>query len=247
MEFDLTLSGVLLLGLVIGLQHALEADHLAAVASIVSGEKSWMRAIRHGAVWGAGHSITLGAVAGTALFLGTTIDPGISNWIEFFVGIMLVGLGAHVLWRLMHARIHFHIHSHADGRAHLHAHSHAGEPLKKGKAHARQPHDHKHAKVSHWRTLFIGLMHGMAGSAALVVLTASQISTPMIGVFYIILFGIGSVVGMAALSAVIAVPLGWTARTLSWANNALQLGVGTATVGLGGYIMYETELYRLFA
>ena len=91
---DFTLGGILLLGLVIGLQHALEADHVAAVSSIASGETSLRKIVVHGALWGLGHTMTLGIVAGTAVYLGAVIDDEVAGWLEFIVGVMLVGLGA---------------------------------------------------------------------------------------------------------------------------------------------------------
>src|SRR5256885_4568226 len=114
---------------------------------------------------------------------------------------MLIGLGAHVLWRLWHDRVHFHRHGHGDGTVHFHAHSHAGETV----PHARAAHAHEHG--FRWRTLLVGLMHGMAGSAALLVLAVSQASSPAVGLGYVALFGIGSMIGMGALSAGVAGPL----------------------------------------
>jgi len=235
---ETTVLGILLLGIVIGLQHALEADHIAAVSSIVSGETSLKRIISHGTLWGIGHTIMLAAVAGSAIFLGAALDQGVASWLEFGVGIMLALLGGHVLWRLIRDRIHFHTHSHQDGTVHLHAHSHAGEVA----PHNPKRHQHGHPEGLPWRTLFVGIMHGLAGSAALVVLTASQVADPVIGIAYVVLFGVGSIFGMAALSAVIAVPLRFTAKSLTWLNRGLQGVVGGVTVVLGFVVMYETQI-----
>lgn len=240
---DLTFGGILLLGLVIGLQHALEADHIAAVSSIATGETTLRRIVAHGALWGLGHTITLGLVAGTAIYVGTAIEDSVAGWLEFSVGVMLVVLGGQVVWRLIRERVHFHVHRHDDGTAHLHAHSHADDKV----PHSENPHTHAHAERLPWRTLAVGLMHGMAGSAALVVLTATAVSDPLVGISYVVLFGLGSIVGMAALSMVIAVPLGYTARTLTWANRSLQGGIGGATVVLGLVVMYETQLRQIFS
>jgi hypothetical protein len=147
---------------------------------------------------------------------------------------MLVGLGAHVLWRLWRDRVHFHRHGHGDGTIHIHAHSHAGETV----AHARAAHTHLHG--FRWRTLLVGLMHGMAGSAALVVLAVSQASSAAVALGYIALFGIGSMVGMGALSTVIAVPLAVSARWLTWANSGLQGAVGVITVAIGAMTIVAT-------
>lgn len=240
---DLGLSGILLLGLVIGLQHALEADHVAAVSSMVSGETSVKRIVWHGALWGTGHALMLAAVAGTIIYMGATLNEQIAGWLEFAVGVMLVGLGVNVIWRLVRERIHFHAHKHDDGTLHLHAHSHAGDTV----PHAENAHAHEHPESLPWRTLFVGLMHGMAGSAALLVLAASAIDDPLHSILYVVVFGIGSIVGMAALSVVIAVPIGYTAKSLTWAHHFLRGGIGVLTTMLGFVVMYETQLAQLWA
>jgi hypothetical protein len=117
---------------------------------------------------------------------------------------------------------------------HFHAHSHAGEAA----PHARAAHVHEHG--FRWRTLLVGLMHGMAGSAALLVLTVSQAQNPVAGLGYVALFGIGSMIGMGALSTVIAVPLAVSARSLTWANRALQAAVGAVTIAIGIMTTVET-------
>lgn len=230
------LFSVLGLGLLLGMQHALEADHVAAVSSVVS-RKQGLRSISwHGAVWGIGHTLTLLVVGGTCILLKTQIGDGMAERLEFAVGVMLVGLGAHVLWRLWRDRIHFGTHAHGDGTKHMHAHSHRHD----SDPHHRSAHQHEHPERLPWRTLLVGTMHGMAGSAALVVLTASNIDSPWWGLAYVLLFGLGSVAGMALLSAVIAVPLTWTARSLTTANRVLQLAIGVATVGVGAHVISGT-------
>ncbi|WP_291860610.1 urease accessory protein [Bradyrhizobium sp.] len=226
--------GILGLGFLLGMQHALEVDHIAAVSSIAARRSRVGDIVRHGLTWGLGHTLTLFAFAGAALLLGRAIPEHVARPMETAVGMMLVGLGAHVLWRLWRDRVHFHRHHHDDGTVHLHAHSHAGETL----PHARAPHGHAHA--FRWRTLLVGLMHGMAGSAALLVLAVSQAASPAVGLGYVALFGIGSMVGMAALSTVIAVPLAVSARWLTWANRGLQAAVGVVTVAIGVITIVET-------
>jgi len=226
--------GILGFGFLLGMQHALEADHIAAVSSIAARRTQIGDIVRHGLTWGLGHTLTLFVFAGAALLLGHAIPEQVARPIESAVGIMLVGLGAHVLWRLRRDRVHFHKHGHGDGTVHIHAHSHAGETV----AHARAAHAHAHG--FRWRTLLVGLMHGMAGSAALLVLTVSQASSPAVGLGYVALFGIGSMVGMGALSTVIAVPLAVSARWLTWANRGLQGTVGIVTIAIGLTTIYET-------
>jgi hypothetical protein len=228
------MSGILALGFLLGMQHALEADHIAAVSSIAARRTEIGDIVRHGLTWGLGHTLTLFVFAGAAILLGHAIPESVARPIETAVGIMLVGLGAHVLWRLWRDRVHFHMHGHGDGTVHIHAHSHAGETL----PHARAAHAHPHG--FRWRTLLVGLMHGMAGSAALLVLTVSQASSPAAGLGYVALFGIGSMVGMGALSTVIAVPLAVSARWLTWANRGLQGAVGIVTTVIGLTTIYQT-------
>lgn len=227
---------ILFLGFLLGLQHALEADHIAAVSSIAARRSKVGDIVRHGLTWGLGHTLTLFGFAGAALLLGHVIPEELSRRFEGAVGVMLVGLGAHLLWRLWRERIHFHRHSHRDGSAHFHAHSHAGE---RG-SHGRAPHDHVHG--FRWRSLLVGLMHGMAGSAALLLLVVAEAPTPAAGLAYILLFGIGSMIGMGALSTLIAVPIAISARGLTMANRALQGGVGLVTVAIGLRTIAATTL-----
>ena len=228
--------GILGLGFLLGMQHALEADHIAAVSSIAARRSHVADIVKHGLTWGLGHTLTLFVFAGAAILLGRAIPETVARPMETAVGVMLIGLGAHVLWRLWRDRVHFHKHGHGDGTAHFHAHSHAGETA----PHVRTAHAHEHG--FRWRTLLVGLMHGMAGSAALLVLAVSQASSSAVGLAYVALFGIGSMIGMGALSTLIAVPLAISARWLTWANRGLQGAVGLATIAIGIVTVVETVL-----
>jgi cytochrome c biogenesis protein CcdA len=225
---------ILGLGFLLGMQHALEADHIAAVSSIAARRTDIGDILKHGLTWGLGHTLTLFAFAGAAILLGQAIPETWSRPLETAVGVMLVGLGGHVLWRLGRDRVHFHRHSHGDGTVHVHAHSHANQTV----PHARASHEHIHG--FRWRTLVVGLMHGTAGSAALLVLAVSQATSPAIGLGYVALFGIGSMIGMGVLSSVIAVPLAVSARWLTSANRGLQGAVGVVTIAIGVMTIVET-------
>ena len=231
----------LALAVLVGMSHALEADHVAAVSSMASRQTSVKQIVRTGAVWGLGHTLTLMLFAGAAIIFGFAISDGLSGMLEFAVGVMLVGLGGHIIYRLWRDRIHFHVHSHGEEK-HFHAHSHAGEVQE----HTDSSHDHDH-KPFPVRTLLVGMMHGMAGSAALLVLTASTAPTMTTGFLYVVLFGIGSMFGMAGLSAIIAVPIAYSARMLTWANRSIQGATGLGTMALGLFVMYETQLNQLFS
>lgn len=213
---------ILGLGFAIGLHHALEADHIAAVATIASRHSQPADIVKHGLTWGLGHALTLFALGGAAFLLGHAIPDGLANALEFAVGVMLLLLGAHVLWRLWRRGLHVHVHEHA-GERHLHLHSH-----QEGR---QQGHQHQHG--FRWRTLVVGFTHGMAGSAALLLLAMAQVRDPLRGLAYILVFGLGSMIGMGALSAILAVPLALSARFLTLANNGLQALIGVSTVCLG--------------
>jgi len=228
---------LLFLGFLIGLAHAFEADHMAAVSSLVSGQTKRRSIIQHGALWGVGHSLTLFVVGGGVLITGSAISPQVATGLEFTVGLMLLALGAHVLYRLHRDRVHFHMHGHNDGTAHLHLHSHADEP----RAHDAERHRHSHPDHAALRTLAIGMMHGLAGSAALVLVVAASMSSLLTGVGYILLFGAGSVLGMALMSLAIAVPLKYTAKSLTRLNGVLQLMIGLFTIGIGVLTVFETS------
>jgi ABC-type nickel/cobalt efflux system permease component RcnA len=174
--------------------------------------------------------VTLFSFAGAAIVLGWAIPEILAQPLEAAVGIMLVGLGAHVLWRLWRDRVHFH--RHRDAAQHVRTHSHAGGRIPYGGA------EDEHEHGFRWRSLAVGLMHGMAGSAALLVLAISQVPDPMQGVAYVVLFGLGSMIGMGALSIVIAVPFVISARLLEGLNYGLQAAVGLVTIGIGTRTIY---------
>ena len=224
---------ILFLGFLIGIQHAMEADHVAAVASLATRSRSIAQTARQGAAWGLGHSLTLLLFGGLVLLLDALVPERVAQGLEFAVAVMLVLLGADVLRRLLRDRVHFHRHRHGD-TVHLHAHSHS-----RHSDHQRDPHRHAHIRGLPVRALLVGMMHGMAGSAALIVLALKAVVTPLQGLLYILLFGAGSILGMAALAAVISVPLRYSARNLTWAHNGLQLLVGVFTIGLGSLMAYR--------
>lgn len=220
--------GVLMLGFTLGLKHALEADHLAAVATLATGTASLPRALRHGAMWGIGHTITLLAVGGTVLLLGRVIPPIASDVLEFIVGLVLIWLGIDVLWRVR--RLHAHPHGHDDGTAHLHLHHH--RPT------AANTHSHAHPVVRPRRALLVGMVHGLAGSAALVLITAQAIASPWVGLVYMLIFGLGSVVGMSLVSMCIAVPL-HVSKFRLFRMDWLMMAAAAASLFVGVRILFN--------
>lgn len=216
------------LGFVIGLQHAFEADHLAAMATLATRSRGPRASLLQGAAWGVGHTLTLLLVGGTCLVVGAAVPERWATRLELVVGFMLVALGADTLRRMRRARIHAHVHEHADGQGHWHVHRHEEAPHD-----AQDAHDHAHARGGPIRALAVGLVHGLAGSAALLLLTLQTSGSFWPGIAYIALFGLGSVLGMAGLSVAIAVPMRAAAGRVARAQGWIEAMVGVATMGVG--------------
>jgi ABC-type nickel/cobalt efflux system permease component RcnA len=234
-----TLAATFTLGFLLGMRHAADADHIAAVATLATRSRSVGQTVVQGVAWGAGHTLTLMIFGGVVLAAGTVIPERWAEMLELAVGVMLVALGVDALFRLWRQRVHFHAHHHAGGDAHFHAHSHRGEP----EPHDPARHDHAHRRGLAARALLVGMMHGMAGSAALILLGLEALRSPVWAFAYIAVFGVGSIVGMLLLSAVIAVPLRFSSRHLGAAHSALLAAVGLATVVLGCYIVLSRQLW----
>ncbi|MCU0238302.1 MAG: hypothetical protein MUC29_02590 [Pyrinomonadaceae bacterium] len=228
---ETTTFGILVFGFLIGLKHATEADHLAAVSTIVTERQSlWSSAII-GGFWGLGHTISLVIAGFFVLLLNFEINEKTERILEFCVGIMLTLLGLNVLRKLMKGgKLHLHPHEHA-----LHTHAH--------------PHTHEHNKVdesnSHHglslkpKSLIIGMIHGLAGSAALMLLVIPTIESRQYGMLYKVIFGIGSIGGMMLMSFLVGLPFHFTALKSGRLNLVLQCLAGLASVGLGLFIIYE--------
>jgi len=233
-----TLASIFTLGFLLGMRHAADADHIAAVATLATRSRSTAQTVMQGVAWGAGHTLTLMLFGGVVLIAGAIIPARAAELLETAVGVMLVVLGAGTLYRLWRDRVHFHAHHHADGAAHFHAHSHRGE----GAPHDPARHDHAHPRGMAARALLVGMMHGMAGSAALILLGLEAMRSPAWAFAYIVVFGLGSIVGMLLLSAAIAVPLRLSSRHLGRAHDGLSAAVGLATVVLGCWIVYGIQV-----
>lgn len=226
---------LLLLGFLIGLRHALEADHVAAVAALATRSPNVKSAVQLGVVWGAGHTASLFLIGAAIVVLDAALPVEFAHLLELAVGLMLMLLGLDVVWRICRERIHFHLHRHADGLEHFHGHAHR----RHGDSHG--PHEHAHLGGFPTRAFLVGIVHGMAGSAALILLTLSTVPTVGMALLYLFLFGLGSILGMAALSVVIAIPLRMSAKGMVWAHNAVQIALGVVTVGIGASLIWAAH------
>jgi ABC-type nickel/cobalt efflux system permease component RcnA len=218
------LLGTLALGFVLGLKHALDADHLVAVSTIVGREKSVWKSSLVGAVWGLGHTASLFLAALAVILLRLTISPRLALTMEFCVGLMLILLGADLVRRVLKGEIAIHSHSHQHAElehAHLHVHATALSP-------ARGSH-HLVGK----RPFFVGLVHGLAGSAALMLFVLTTITNPWLGVLYVLIFGVGTIGGMLVMSSLIGLPFALASRLLGGLVEKIQFAAGLGSLGFG--------------
>ena len=225
-----SIPAILGLGFFLGLKHATEADHLAAVSTIVTQRGSAWNSAFVGGLWGLGHTISLFVAGVLVLLLDFQISKRTERGLEFCVGLMLAVLGLNVFRKLVNGgSLHFHTHEHG-GHSHVHPHVHGTE--------RDEAHTHHGLSLSP-RALFIGMVHGMAGSAAQMLLVIPTIDTKSVGMIYIIIFGIGSIGGMMLMSLVVSLPFRLTAFKFERANQILQVAAGMISVVLGLWIVYE--------
>jgi hypothetical protein len=234
-------TGILLLGLVTGLRHSMEADHVAAVLSVIaSNHKNIKRASMLGAIWGLGHTTSLFIAGLVVLLLAVNISETVSSRLEFGVGIMLLFLGVTTLtgWSigkflkgLRHQKSssssppsspsHKHIHHHhQDNVVHSHGHVHDAE------------HGHGH------KSLIVGMVHGMAGSGALLLIVLSTINSIPLGLMYIAIFGAGSIGGMAGISTLMGIPFVKLADSAK-ISLLLRYAAAITTLAIGAGMMYD--------
>lgn len=215
------------LGFALGLEHAFEPDHVVAVTSLISKQKNLKKASSLGAAWGLGHTTTL-VIAGLIIItLKVTIPERIALSLEFLVGIAIVLLGIYVIWDLIKNKKHIHKHDH-DDNTHIHFHSH-----KKGESH-----DHYH------KSFAVGLIHGMAGSASLMLLVLSTTESVGIGITYILLFGIGSMVGMFIVGGLISLPFVFTSNRFTSLNKGIRYTTGAFSIIFGAFLMIKISFFE---
>lgn len=223
---DTTIGAALSLGFLLGFRHALDPDHLVAVSTIVSEHKSIKRSSVIGTFWGLGHTASLLGIGIVILLLRASIPAHFEPWMEAPVAAMLIVLGVSATWRAFRERgwqVHTHTHSHEDRAPHTHVHLHAHEQ-----------HDHKHRLFRMGRKPFlVGLVHGVAGSAALTLAVLTTIPSVALGLLYITVFGIGSIGGMLLMSAMIGLPFAVTGRRFSVVNGGIRLFAGVFSVLFG--------------
>lgn len=222
---------VLALGFVLGLKHALDPDHVVAVSTIVGESKSVKRSSLVGTFWGLGHTMSLLLAGIVVIALKVRISDRLALWMEFAVALMLVLLGLRAMIKPLRGwKIHVHRHTH-DGSSHIHVHMHRpGE---------EQAHQHRHLIGLGARPFFVGMVHGMAGSAALMILVLATIPSAVAGLLYIAVFGLGSVGGMLIMSSLISLPFVLTRKRFRVLSEGLQVAVGLFSLSFGLFLVWQ--------
>ena len=234
---ELGLFAALALGIVLGLKHSLDPDHVVAVSTIVSEYRNPLRSFWVGVSWGLGHTTTLLLIGIVIIALRLTIPDRLALLLEFGVGIMLVGLGSQVVYSFRKKSVHQHPHGHQQ-ESHRHYHSHEpGQSAETAAAHhltrgAGKPFLRK-------KSYLVGTVHGVAGSAALTLLILASIDSAFAGMVYILLFGLGSVLSMGVMTILISLPFVVSANRMPSMNRLIQIGVGTFSIIFGGFLMYQ--------
>lgn len=188
----MTVLPALTLGFALGLRHAMDADHIAAVGTISTRARSTWRAALLGASWGVGHSLSVLLVGGALVILKLPMPPRLALALEFGVAIMLVALGARALL-------------------------------------ARR----REGDVSATRPLLIGVVHGLAGSAVLAVLLLGTTRSALAAAVYLVCFSVGTIAGMAVVTAVIALPARLKPTRALAIERGLRVAAGVASIGIG--------------
>jgi ABC-type nickel/cobalt efflux system permease component RcnA len=235
--------GILALGLLLGLRHATEPDHIAAVGAMVSERPGWRQALRTGVLWGAGHTASIVAAGLCVLGLQLVIPESVARLLEIGVALMILGLGGTALARALRGRGDVHSHYHVHGlvvHRHLHFHDadHEHPVAWPDRREASAPHADHVSRPGSIKPVLVGMMHGLAGSAALTLLVLSRIRSPLEGVLYLAVFGLGSIAGMAIMSLGIGLPF---AATLSrpGLNRAFRIAAGLAGVAFGLFYFFS--------
>lgn len=233
------------LGLVLGLKHATELDHVVAVSTVVSEHRNLLRSALVGALWGAGHTASLIIVGVIVLGFRVAVPLAVAIWLEFGVALMIIGLGVLTLTRVLRrrARVHLHRHSHG-GQSHVHIHFHEqGTDHAGAAAPHSSPAQHSHA-ISQlgFKPLFVGAMHGLAGSAALTLLVLTQVQSVSLGLLYLGAFGFGSTAGMVLMSGLIGLPFAFTGKRLTDINYGLQTVAGALSIVFGLWYAYQVGI-----
>ena len=239
---------IVLLGFFLGMRHATDPDHVIAVTTIVARQRRVGAAALIGVLWGIGHTLTIVAVGGAIIVFGVVIPPRLGLTMELSVALMLILLGLLNVAGIMRwitaiaTPVHVHPHRHGD---YAHSHAHGQTPA----AHGHGEDDTPIARLDRrlgglglyqmLRPLVVGVVHGLAGSAAVALLVLATIPDPWWGIAYLVVFGAGTIAGMMLITAATALPFTYTVSRLAAVNRHLVLASGVASIGFGLFLVYR--------
>jgi len=210
----MNLAAILALGFFLGMRHATDADHVVAVSTIVSRERTLRAAAPIGILWGLGHTLTILLVGGAIILYGIVIPPRLGLWMELSVAVMLVLLGG----VNVHAAVR-------DAAAVASGHNHGvGADSRPRRS---------------LRPLLVGIVHGLAGSAAIALLVLGAIRDALWALGYLLVFGAGTIAGMALITTTLAMPIAAAARRFDRLHRKLAAVTGVASIALGAVLFYE--------
>ncbi len=247
-----TFVAIILLGFFLGMRHATDADHVIAVTTIVSRQRTLGHAAFIGALWGLGHTLTIFVVGAAIILFSLVIPPRLGLSMELSVGLMLILLGVMNLAGVMRwitetftpaqNGTHSHPHSHGD---YVHTHPHGHGPGAHGHAEDETPQgwlDRAFGQLGIYQALrpvIVGIVHGLAGSAAIALLVLTTIPAPLWAIVYLVVFGVGTIAGMMLITTAIAVPFAYTGIHLRQVNRYLRVASGLISVGFGLFLVYQ--------
>lgn len=246
------LFSIIALGFFLGMRHATDPDHVIAVTTIVARYRKISHAALIGAFWGVGHTLTILMVGSGIILFGWVIPARIGLSMEFSVGLMLIFLGVLNLTGMLQwitgtfssgsGLAHSHPHSHGD---YVHTHSHLHEPEAHPHAPSQTPlgwldrHLGQLGLYQVGRPLVVGLVHGLAGSAAVALLVLTTIRNPKWAIAYLLVFGVGTIAGMMLITGAMVLPFAYADKRFSRLNRGLRIASGLISVAFGLFLVYE--------
>jgi len=243
---------ILSFGFLLGVRHATDPDHVVAITTMVPHQQNLYRSTVVGILWGVGHTLTILLVGGAIILFGLVIPPRLGLAMEFSVGLMLVLLGVlnlNAFWTSLKK-----ITSHRKEGAPIHSHFHtqgSGVPVKRQvyDSPQRTQKDNSSTQLTQvsdrldlfhvLRPIVVGIVHGLAGSAAVALLILATIRNPVWAISYLFVFGIGTIMGMALITTAIAIPSVYGMRQFVEVNRYLVVSSGLLSLGFGLFLAYH--------
>jgi len=239
---------IVLLGFFLGMRHATDPDHVIAVTTIVARQRRVGAAALIGVLWGIGHTLTIVAVGGAIIVFGVVIPPRLGLTMELSVALMLILLGllnvAGIMRWITGTVTPVHVHPHRHGES-VHGHAHGETSAAHGHASEDTPLARFDLRLGDLglyqvlRPLVVGVVHGLAGSAAVALLVLATIPDPLWGIAYLVVFGAGTIAGMMLVTAAGALPFAYTVNRFAAVNRHLVLASGVASIGFGLFLVYR--------